>query len=148
MEQISPNFIALIGIFIGLLGSVIGVYVTLNNKVSNMHTSLSEHLKHYADDKLIAQKNSDQSRSDLKEFQQEFKKDFKHLEGTVGQMQTNIRVFIGESSEKTNERIHQVEKAFLQQIKEVHDRIDVVKEDVHSHKHEIHEKIIVHLTGQ
>lgn len=128
--NIEPQWAGIISIAI----SCIGGWVAINKKVDKTQTLLDAHLK-----------NNDQNRIDFKEFQGELKKDLKHLESAVGQSTTNLRIFINEGNKETNERIYQLEKATLQQIKEVHDRIDHVKDDIHNHKHEVNEKIITHL---
>ncbi len=129
--QVTPEWIGILSIAGGAIGAIIGIYRKIDqqgNEIKTMRESRST------------------DRADWKEFSTDFKKDIKHLEGVVGQMQTNLRVFINEGNEKTNERIHQMEKAFLLQIKEVHDRVDSVKDDMHEHKHEVNEKIIKHLS--
>jgi hypothetical protein len=120
---------------LALAGSAFGAILGLFRKIDKQGNEIASMRENRFSDK-----------SDLKEFSSDIKKDIKHLEATVGQMQTNLRVFINEGNEKTNERIYQMEKAFLSQIKEVNDRVDAVKDDLHEHKHEVNEKIITHLS--
>lgn len=137
--EITHEWIGILTLAGGAFTAILGLFRKID-KMGNDIQSLKEN------DIAVLKENRFSDKSDLKEIYSDIKKDIKHLEGTVGQMQTNLRVFINEGNEKTNERIYQMEKAFLSQIKEVNDRVDGVKDDLHEHKHEINEKLIRHLS--
>ena len=112
---ITKEIIGIIGLFITL----IGVALRLNSRIDKLE---------FRADAIEEATNTD--RMEFKRTIEKLNGDLIHLEKNIGQMQTNIRIFIQEQGREMSE-----------QMEKLHNKIDHLKEQHYNFKIEIAEKL-------
>jgi len=98
---------------------LVGLIVRLNSRIDRLEfkaAHLEEAMKH--------------DREQFQKMLENLSNDFKHLEKNIGQMQTNLRVFIQEQGREQTE-----------QIRELSHKLDHLKDEHNKYKIEITEKL-------
>jgi predicted nucleic acid-binding Zn-ribbon protein len=98
---------------------LVGLIVRLNSRIDRLEfkaAHLEEAMKH--------------DREQFQKMLENLSHDFKHLEKNIGQMQTNLRVFIQEQGREQTE-----------QIRELSHKLDHLKDEHNKYKVEITEKL-------
>lgn len=99
--------------------SLIGVVIRLNSRIEKLEYMSKTHAEMIKED-----------RESVRRMLEKLTGDFIHLEKNIGQMQTNLRIFIGEQGKETTE-----------QLNKLSEKIEHLKDEHNKYKLEITERI-------
>jgi hypothetical protein len=132
MLEISSEWIGLVFSFGGVLMFAMRLY----SKVETMQKMFE-----------LLEKNRNTEREDFRDFKNDMKGMITHLENTLKQGQTSLRIIIDEHTKDINSRIDLLQSSMHLQHKELSDKILHVEREMNSHRDETNNKIIEHLTS-
>jgi DNA anti-recombination protein RmuC len=98
--------------------SLIGVVIRLNSRIEKLEYMTKTHAEMIKEDREV-----------VRRMLEKLTGDFIHLEKNIGQMQTNLRIFIGEQGKETAE-----------QLNKLSDKIEHLKDEHNKYKIEITER--------
>jgi methyl-accepting chemotaxis protein len=95
----------------------------------------------------LLEKSRGTEREDFREFKNDMKGMIAHLENTIKQGQTSLRIIIDEHTKDINLRIDDLQSSMHTQHKELSEKILHVERQMNEHRDETNNKIIEHLTS-
>jgi hypothetical protein len=131
MLEISSEWIGLIVSFGGILMFIMRLY----SKVET-HQKMFE----------LSEKSRSVEREDFRDFKNDIKGLITHLENTLKQGQTSLRIIIDEHTKDINSRIDILQNSMHTQHKELSEKILHVEREMNNHRDETNNKIIEHLS--
>ena len=95
----------------------------------------------------LSEKSRSVEREDFRDFKNDMKGLITHLENTIKQGQTSLRIIIDEHTKDINSRIDILQNSMHIQHKELSEKILHVERQMNEHRDETNNKIIEHLSA-
>lgn len=90
--------------------SLIGVVIRLNSRIEKLEYMTKTHAEMIKEDREV-----------VRRMLEKLTGDFIHLEKNIGQMQTNLRIFIGEQGKETTEQLNKLSEK-IEHLKDEHNK--------------------------
>ena len=93
--------------------SLIGVVIRLNSRIDKLEYITKTHAEMIKEDREV-----------VRRMLEKLTGDFIHLEKNIGQMQTNLRIFIGEQGKETTEQLNKLAEK-IEHLKDEHNKYKI-----------------------